>query len=163
MSTLSEAYKDHPLHFNHIIPLDFASVNGSLPDSHVWPESGDFSSSSEDEEYNQSSVPVIDLRDPNASEHIRRACEAWGVFQLTNHGISEKLIEEVEQEAERFFGLPAQQKLKALRSPSGATGYGVARITPFFSKHMWHEGFTIMGSPLDHAREVWPQDHQRFW
>ncbi|KAF5456670.1 hypothetical protein F2P56_026121 [Juglans regia] len=160
MSTLSEAYKEQPLHLKHIIPLDFASVGSLMPDSHVWPGSGDFSPS--EEEYNRSSVPVIDLRDPNASEHIRRACEAWGVFQLINHGISPMLIEEVEHEAERFFSLPAQQKLKALRSPGGATGYGVARITPFFSKHMWHEGFTIMGSPLDHAREVWPHDHQRF-
>lgn len=157
MSTLSEAYRDHPLHLQHIIPLDFSAVR-TMPDSHVWrQDSDDFSFE------DSPSVPIIDLADPNASELIGQACETWGVFQLVNHGISLSDIEEVEYEAGRFFGLPARQKLKALRTPCGATGYGVARITPFFSKYMWHEGFTIIGSPIDHVRELWPHDHERFW
>lgn len=160
MTTLSEAYRDHPLHLHHIAPLDFAAVQ-TMPDSHVWrPESdNDFSF----QEELPPDVPIIDLADPNASELIRHACETWGVFQLVNHGVSLSLLEEVENEAGRFFALPAPQKLKALRTPCGATGYGVARITPFFSKYMWHEGFTIIGSPVDHVRELWPHDHERFW
>ncbi|XP_031407499.1 gibberellin 3-beta-dioxygenase 1-like isoform X2 [Punica granatum] len=90
------------------------------------------------------------------------ACEAWGMFQVINHGISTTLIRDVESEARRFFSLPAKEKMKALRSPGGAAGYGVARITPFFNKFMWHEGFTIVGSPMDHAREVWPHGYRRF-
>lgn len=155
MTTLSEVYRDHPLRPHHIIPLDFASVS-TIPDSHVWPKSDGFSFGE------SSSVPVIDLMDANASELLRNACETWGAFQLVNHGIASSLVEEVRYEAGRFFALPAGQKMKVLRSPSGATGYGVARITPFFSKYMWHEGFTIIGSPIDHAREVWPHDHERF-
>jgi gibberellin 3-beta-dioxygenase len=161
MSTLSDAYRDHPLHPNHIVPLDFSAVR-TMPDSHVWqPESSvdDISFG----ELSSSLVPVIDLADANAPELIGQACETWGVFQLVNHGISLSHIEEVEHEAGRLFALPTEQKLKALRTPGGATGYGVARITPFFSKYMWHEGFTIIGSPADHVRELWPHDHERFW
>ncbi|KAB8945652.1 hypothetical protein FH972_026848 [Carpinus fangiana] len=160
MSTLSDAYRNHPLHPNHIVPLDFSAVR-TMPDSHVWqPEScvDDISF----EELLSSPVPVIDLADANAPELIGQACETWGVFQLVNHGISLSHIEEVEHEAGRLFALPTEQKLKALRTPCGATGYGVARITPFFSKYMWHEGFTIIGSPADHVRELWPHDHGRF-
>ncbi|CAK7353488.1 unnamed protein product [Dovyalis caffra] len=156
MSTLSEAYSDHPLHLHHIIPLDFDSVR-TLPDSHVW-DTSDHALESDD----RSSIPTVDLTDPDAGKLIGHACETWGVFQVTNHDIPLDLLGEVESEARRLFSLPAGQKLKALRSPGGATGYGIARISPFFNKYMWHEGFTIMGSPMDHAEELWPNDPQRF-
>lgn len=94
---------------------------------------------------------------------IGHACEKWGAFQLKNHGIPFGVIEDVEEEAKRLFALPTEQKLKALRSPGGATGYGRARISPFFPKFMWHEGFTIIGSPSHDAKKIWPNDYARFW
>ncbi|KAK7293615.1 hypothetical protein RJT34_16485 [Clitoria ternatea] len=158
-TTLSEAYRDHPLHLHQIIPLDFSSIR-TLPDSHAWPHT------EEDDDDNDhgagSCIPIIDLMDPNAMELIGLACEKWGAFQLKNHGIPLTVIEEVEIEAKRLFALPADRKLKALRSAVGATGYGRARISPFFPKHMWHEGFTIVGSPCDDAKKIWPNDHPRF-
>ncbi|XP_027356708.1 gibberellin 3-beta-dioxygenase 1-like [Abrus precatorius] len=160
METLSEAYREHPLHLRHIIPLDFSSVL-SLPDSHSW-------SLSQDNDYfsfkdtSSSSIPIIDLMDPNAKELIGLACEQWGAFQIKNHGIPLSVIEGVENEAKRLFSLPSEQKLKALRSPGGATGYGRARISPFFPKFMWHEGFTIIGSPSHDAKKIWPNDYARF-
>ena len=153
---LSEAYTEHPIPLRHIIPLDFNSVR-NVPDSHVWPKSDDFSSD------HQLSIPIIDLKDPNAVKLTGHACETWGAFQVINHGIPLNLLEDVESQAHRLFSLPAQLKMKALREPAGATGYGLARISPFFSKYMWYEGFTIMGSPVDHARALWPNDNARFW
>ncbi|XLR36256.1 hypothetical protein S83_064156 [Arachis hypogaea] len=168
MTTLSEAYREHPLHLRHIIPLDFSSIS-TLPDSHAWFHDHDRDS---DEEQNRDHdhdddggipfIPIIDLADPNAMELMGMACENWGAFQLKNHGVSMSDIEEVEKEAKRFFDLPTDQKLKALRSPGGATGYGRARISPFFPKFMWHEGFTIMGSPSSDAMKIWPNDYQTF-
>ncbi|KAL2318315.1 hypothetical protein Fmac_032191 [Flemingia macrophylla] len=158
-TTLSEAYRDNPLHLHHIIPLDFSSVR-TLPDSHAWPQS-------EDDVHHHhlgvgSRIPIIDLMDPNAMELIGLACEKWGAFQLKNHGIPLRVIEEFEEETKRLFALPTARKMKALRSAAGATGYGRARISPFFPKHMWHEGFTIMGSPFDDAKKIWPNDHAQF-
>ncbi|KAF5934753.1 hypothetical protein HYC85_025882 [Camellia sinensis] len=57
----------------------------------------------------------------------------------------------------------AKQKLRAMRSPDGLTGYGVARIAPFFPKLMWSEGFSAVGSPEEHARQLWPHDYTTFW
>ncbi|KAK4374750.1 hypothetical protein RND71_005427 [Anisodus tanguticus] len=66
-------------------------------------------------------------------------------------------------EREVHVGVDAvEQKLKASRSPEGVTGYGVARISSFFSKLMWSEGFTIVGSPIEHARQPWPKDYKKF-
>ncbi|XP_059317909.1 gibberellin 3-beta-dioxygenase 1-like isoform X1 [Lycium ferocissimum] len=157
-TTLQEAYKENPLDLQHILPIDFHSVQ-KVPDSHLWPKINNFPSNVDEKTPN---VPIIDLLAPNVVELIGHACKTWGVFQVVNHGFSSKLLDEVESQARRLFALPAEQKVRVLRSAGGATGYGAARITPFFSKFMWHEGFTIMGSPLDHARELWPHDYQYF-
>ncbi|XP_057466589.1 gibberellin 3-beta-dioxygenase 1-like [Actinidia eriantha] len=179
MSNLCEVYRKTPLKPHHIIPLDFQSVK-SVPDSHVWSDCDDYSPTEvldshlwseshnfpiQDEHIipnEHPSIPIIDLTDPNAIDYVGQACHTWGIFHVTNHGLPLGLFEEVETEARRLFSLPAQQKMKALRSPGGATGYGSARMAPFFSKSMWHEGFTIMGSSVDHARVLWPNDYNRF-
>ncbi|KAG2400241.1 hypothetical protein LR48_Vigan04g213600 [Vigna angularis] len=162
MSTLNEAYEAHPLTLDNIIPLDFSS-SSSLPDSHTWSQpidddDGDFSSN----DPASSSIPIIDLMDPNAKKLIALACENWGAFHLKNHGIPLDVSQGAEQQLHRLFSLPTEQKMKALRSPTGATGYGVARISPFFSKSMWNEGFTIIGSPSHDAKKLWPDDYQQF-
>ncbi|KAK8655047.1 hypothetical protein V6N13_107639 [Hibiscus sabdariffa] len=154
-ATLSQVYSENLTHLHHIVPLDFNSVR-TVPDSHVWPKSDDFSSD------HRLTIPAIDLKDPNAVKLAGQACETWGAFQVINHGIPLNLLEEVESETRRLFSLPAETKMKALRKPAGATGYGLPLISKFFPKYMWHEGFTIMGSPADHARMLWPNDNARF-
>ncbi|KAB1204541.1 Gibberellin 3-beta-dioxygenase 1 [Morella rubra] len=155
MSSITDVYGAHHCPLKHLVPLDFEAVR-TAPESYVWPKSDAFSCGE------QLSVPVIDLMDPNATELIRQALETWGVFQLLNHGICSSLIEEVEYEARRLFALPAQQKLKVLRSTKGSTGYGLPRVAKHYPRHLWHEGFTVMGSPTDHARKLWPHDYERF-
>lgn len=182
-TSLSHAYKDTHIQLDHIIPLDFGSVQ-DLPESHVWTQANedplDFGSASEPHVWTQAGEdrdhrstcqparmevvpPVIDLQAPDATGLVGEACRRWGVFQVTNHEVPRGLVEEVEGHARRLFCLPADRKVKALRSPSGATGYGVARISPFFPKSMWHEGFTIMGSAAEHAKQLWPDHYQEFW
>ncbi|XP_004290878.1 PREDICTED: gibberellin 3-beta-dioxygenase 1-like [Fragaria vesca subsp. vesca] len=142
------AYKD-------VIPLDFGSVK-TLPDSFVWPESDDFYSGTD-----QPCIPVINLMDPNASQLIIQACETWGVFQLIGHGIPQKLVEDMESQTHRLFALPADQKLKTLRTPGKAIiGYGNPPFQARLSRKLWQEGFTIMGYPVDQARVLWPHDYQ---
>ncbi|KAK9269758.1 hypothetical protein L1049_001536 [Liquidambar formosana] len=133
--------------------------SSNYPESHTWTLSGTYPSL---DPVTAESVPVIDLNDPNAISLIRHASEKWGVFQVTNHGIPMALIEEVEFEARRLFTLPTERKLLAVRSPDGLTGYGLARISNFFPKLMWYEGFSIVGSPVEHARQLWPHDHTKF-
>nr|ARJ31381.1 GA 3-oxidase [Epimedium pseudowushanense] len=156
-SRLSDALRAHPVHINHN-HLDLESVR-EVPDSHAWPQLSDYPSG---DLFDAESVPVIDLTDLTASKLIGHACETWGVFQVTNHGIPMHLLEDVEGEGRRLFSLPAQQKLKAARSPDGISGYGLARISSFFPKRMWSEGFTIAGSPIEHARKLWPEDYNKF-
>ncbi|XP_004291423.1 PREDICTED: gibberellin 3-beta-dioxygenase 1-like [Fragaria vesca subsp. vesca] len=141
--------------YKHIIPLDFNSVN-SVPDSFVWSQSDVIQPD------NGLFIPIIDLMDSNAPKLIVEACETWGVFQLKNHGVRTKIMEDIESEARKLFDLPIDQKLKAVRSPDGLSGYGIVPIQSLFSTFMWHEGLTLFGSAIDHAKALWPHDYQQF-
>uniref|UniRef100_A0A830B023 gibberellin 3beta-dioxygenase n=1 Tax=Phtheirospermum japonicum TaxID=374723 RepID=A0A830B023_9LAMI len=157
-TSLSDAYRNTHHQPEHIIPLDFESIR-DLPESHAWTESKIVHQISS---VNEQSIPIIDLTAPNVVELVGNACHKWGTFQVTNHQVPSDLVDDVEAHVRRLFGLPTEQKLKALRAPDGATGYGVARISPFFSKLMWHEGFTIMGSAVEHAKQLWPNQYEEF-
>lgn len=157
-SRLSDAFEAHPV---QLYPKhqDFNSLQ-ELPDSYKWTQLDEYPSC---ESFSSESVPLIDLTDPNALTLIGHACKTWGVFQVTNHGIPTKLLDDIESVSRCLFSLPQQQKLKAARSPDGVSGYGLARISSFFPKLMWSEGFTIVGSPLEHFRQLWPQEYSKFW
>lgn len=155
MSSLREAFKGHPVYVQNLPDINFATVS-EVPDSYSWPTLDRLTAVGE-------AVPVIDLTSPDVVTQLGNACHKWGVFQVLNHGVDARLLDSVESESWRLFSLPADQKVKAARLPDGATGYGTARISTFFSKEMWSEGFTIVGSPLDHAQNLWPDDHSHFW
>nr|AAN87570.1 gibberellin 3-oxidase [Spinacia oleracea] len=141
--------------------LDLESLN-ELPDSFAWGSFEDPCSIDNPSGYGPDSVPVINLQDPQAQQLVGLACRSWGVFQVTNHGIQKSLLDDIEAAGKSLFALPVNQKLKAARSSCGVTGYGPAGISSFFPKRMWSEGFTILGSPLDHARQLWPNNYNKF-
>lgn len=159
-SRLSDAFKEHPVCIPYKI-LDLASVQ-ELPDSYTW-NTPVQANDSRSRMVSHLSVPVIDLGDPSAVTLIGCACKEAGVFQITNHEVPKDLLIDVQRAGRDLFSLPLQQKMKAARKPDGLTGFGVARISPFFPKLLWSEGFTMVGSPIEHARQLWPHDHARFW
>ncbi|KAK8559118.1 hypothetical protein V6N12_042401 [Hibiscus sabdariffa] len=151
--------------FNHLLPIDFDNVS-TLPESHAWSWSP--TTSPLDDlchlpiNDDKSSLPIIDIGKPGAYDLVRHACENWGAFQVINHGVPLNLFSETELQARRLFSLPMEQKHLVARPPSGIAGYGSHRIASFFPKLMWSEGYRMMGSPVEHARKLWPQDHAKF-
>lgn len=163
-SRLANAFETHPVfqQYHHNQNLDLNSLQ-DLPESHAWAsELNDYSLSPDSN--GQFNLPVIDLNDSiNGPKHLVHACKTWGAFQITNHGVSNQVIDRMEAAAKKLFSLPYQQKLKAERCEDGAVGYGPIRISSFFPKRMWSEGFTIVGSPIQHVRKLWPDDYTSFW
>lgn len=151
MSSLSDPAAGH--HQPHHLDLQSAR---EVPDSYAWPTLHDHPTASEP-------MPVIDLADRDAARSIARACMSWGAFQVTGHRIAPRLLDALEAEIRRLFALPIQQKLKAAISPDDKSGYGPIVLSKFCGKLMWSEGFTILGSPVDQARKLWPNDHHKFW
>ncbi|TQD82735.1 hypothetical protein C1H46_031704 [Malus baccata] len=84
------------------------------------------------------------------------------MFQATNHGVPQNLVDDMESTVRSLFSLPPQQKLKAARLPDGFSGYGFHRISAFCEKLTWSESFTTVGSPLEHYRQLWPQEYTKF-
>ncbi|KAK9068379.1 hypothetical protein SSX86_012492 [Deinandra increscens subsp. villosa] len=162
MTTLSEVYRDNPVSDHHITPLDFDLIDGRVPESHLWPQFVEPGNKTQTRNLQDSPIPVIDLTSPDARNLIGQACETWGMFQVVNHGVPLELVNKVESESRRLFALPTHEKRTVLRSADAATGYGSARISSYFEKGMWHEGFTIMGSCVGDAKVLWPHDYQRF-
>ncbi|WOK98630.1 hypothetical protein Cni_G07342 [Canna indica] len=155
MPTAAQPRRYH--HHAHAHFLEFHSVR-AVPDSHAWPDLHDRPTSPDN------AVPVVDLSSHDGLlDQLRRACASWGAFQVTGHGVPLGLLRSAEAAARRLFTLPLSQKLRAARREDGSVGgYGAARISCFFPKLMWSEGFTIAGSPLDNARELWPGDPAAF-
>jgi len=78
-------------------------------------------------------VPVIDITElladsgsaaaAPAIEQIAGACSSWGFFQITNHGITDELIDDVWRQTKSFFAQPIDEKLKILRSRDNPWGF----------------------------------------
>ncbi|XP_054790574.1 gibberellin 2-beta-dioxygenase 1-like [Prosopis cineraria] len=75
-----------------------------------------------------SGIPTIDLKIPEAKSLIAKACQDFGFFKLTNHGVPMEAIAELESQAFDFFSLPLTLKHKA--GPPNPFGYGNKHIGP---------------------------------
>ncbi|KAI3456008.1 hypothetical protein Pfo_012671 [Paulownia fortunei] len=73
-------------------------------------------------------IPVVDLSDTNAKNHIVEACKEFGFFKVINHGVSMEFLSKLEAEAVKFFKLPQQEKEKS--GPPNPFGYGNKNIGP---------------------------------
>ncbi|KAJ4752262.1 Gibberellin 3-beta-dioxygenase [Rhynchospora pubera] len=131
----------------------------SIPDSHSWDDVHDHPSV---EPIGPDAIPVIDLNDPKLIAKIGKACEEWGIFIISNHGIESELLNQLCSQMHRLFALPAEVKLKVAKTEGNDAGYGGAPVSHFFPKFSWSEGFAIVGSPVDHAKKLWPDDYSSF-
>ena len=72
-------------------------------------------------------IPVIDFEKFRTAELIAKeiggACEAWGFFQIVNHGINSKTIKNLWSSAQNFFSLPKDQKRSLNRTSNSPWGY----------------------------------------
>ncbi|KAG6522912.1 hypothetical protein ZIOFF_020068 [Zingiber officinale] len=93
-------------------------------------------------------APVVDLHGflrgdeastRRAAELVRRACERHGFFQVTNHGVGERLVRDAMECTDAFFKLPLPDKLRARRKPGSLWGYSGAHADRFSSKLPWKE------------------------
>jgi isopenicillin N synthase-like dioxygenase len=93
------------------------------------------------------------------------ACHEWGIFQITNHGVSQAVIDRCQASAASVFALPIQEKIKVKRLGDGSFhGYGTGS-SGMKSNYtdIWSEAFYVMGSPRTgnssyYATKIWGPD-----
>lgn len=74
-------------------------------------------------------VPTIDLSLENKELLIKQivsACEEYGFFKVTNHGVPREIISRLEDEGVDFFDKPVREKQRA--GPACPLGYGSRNI-----------------------------------
>jgi isopenicillin N synthase-like dioxygenase len=72
-------------------------------------------------------IPVIDLAfdipESDLVEQIANACSEFGFFQITNHGISQELVQQYIRQCQLYFNLPRDVKIQWKRNQSNSRGY----------------------------------------
>ncbi|KVH96370.1 Non-heme dioxygenase N-terminal domain-containing protein [Cynara cardunculus var. scolymus] len=64
----------------------------------------------------QVDIPIIDLKETNVRakivENVRYAAENWGFFQIINHGIPQRVLDEMIDGARGFHEMETEEKIK---------------------------------------------------
>ncbi len=94
-------------------------------------------------------VPIIDISDlPDDKAtigEIARACEEWGFFQITGHGIDDETTARFLDATRAFFHLPTSGKREVMRTADNPMGYFDEELTK--NTKDWKEIFDF-GSDL---------------
>ncbi|XP_051132874.1 flavanone 3-dioxygenase 2-like [Andrographis paniculata] len=111
-------------------------------------------------------IPLVDLSNPHKTqivEQIGHACREYGFFQVVNHGVSRKLVDQVLNVAHEFFNLPVEEKLKLYSDDPSKT----VRLSTSFNVnkenvHNWRDYLRIHCYPLDKFVPEWPNAPSSF-
>jgi isopenicillin N synthase-like dioxygenase len=118
-------------------------------------------------------VPIIDVSEllvdsstdsaAPAVEKIASACSSWGFFQVTNHGISQAMIDDVWRQTRAFFGLPIDAKLSVLRTRDNPWGFYHNELTKNQRDKKQVFDFTREGvDPIYGKSNRWPAGQAEF-
>ena len=159
------------IHSNPLSLLDFVVNKGhgvkglselgleTLPHQYIQPPQERLDASNE--EANKDSIPVIDMSnwdDPEVAQAICDAASKWGFFQIVNHRVPIHVLEDVKDATQKFFALPAEEKLKYSkeRSVTNSVRFGTS-FTPEAEKALeWKDYLSLFFVSVDEAASLWP-------
>ncbi|KAK1356695.1 Hyoscyamine 6-dioxygenase [Heracleum sosnowskyi] len=108
-------------------------------------------------------LPIIDLgnaMDRDTVNHIMKASQEYGFFQVINHGVSDDMIQDTTNIFKEFFELPE----KASSNSFGKSNWAYASSTSFNKDgiHLWRENIKHPCHPLKDCSQQWPQHPIRY-
>ncbi|XP_057507935.1 hyoscyamine 6-dioxygenase-like [Actinidia eriantha] len=113
-------------------------------------------------------IPVIDLQGLHRDrtdliQQIIKASQEYGFFQLTNHGVSEQLMQDVLVVGKQFFDLPVEEKERFYSEDTNQKCRLKSSINYDEEKvHFWRESFRHPCHPLEDYIHEWPQNPARY-
>jgi len=108
-------------------------------------------------------VPMISLSQPHhiLVKKITEAASEWGFFVIIDHGISQKLIQSLQDVGQEFFSLPQKEKEAYANDPSNGKfdGYGTKMTKNLEEKVEWVDYyFNLMSPPSKVNYDMWPKN-----
>ncbi|KAJ9545331.1 hypothetical protein OSB04_025038 [Centaurea solstitialis] len=114
----------------------------------------------------EANIPLIDLANLDSDDPATRkttmdlisaACCEWGFFQVTNHGVSHRLMESTRRIWREFFHLPIHMKQEYANTPTTYEGYGSRLGVAKGAKLDWSDYFFLHLMPASMRDErKWP-------
>ncbi|KAE8077419.1 hypothetical protein FH972_015984 [Carpinus fangiana] len=96
-------------------------------------------------------VPVISLSQPHdvLVKQVALACQEWGFFLVTDHGLSPSLIQRLQEVGQEFFRLPQEEKEAYANDAATGKfeGYGTKMTKNSDEKVEWIDYFFHFMSP----------------
>ncbi|ERM95036.1 hypothetical protein AMTRI_Chr07g80930 [Amborella trichopoda] len=84
-------------------------------------------------------LPVLDISEPLAPPSLSQACQDWGFFYISNHGISLDLIARISSLSKNLFNVPSSSK--QLLGPNST----LKTYTPHFIVSPFFESLRVWG------------------
>ncbi|KAE9454570.1 hypothetical protein C3L33_13530, partial [Rhododendron williamsianum] len=115
-------------------------------------------------------IPVIDLSRLDDLDHVEiiqqimKANHDLGMFQVTNHGVSEELMDETMNLFKEFFNMPAEDKAMYY-SEDGTKGFRLYTSGMNYIKdgiNLWKDTVRHICHPLEAHIQSWPEKPARY-
>ncbi|CAL1357016.1 unnamed protein product [Linum trigynum] len=114
-------------------------------------------------------IPVVDLEAPDSAQLILDACQEFGFFQVTNHGVGEELMEDGMKVFEEFFGMSKEEEgvVRNLYSDTPTTEPCVVSTSSGNNVnsekvHFWRDVLRHSCHPLQQYLPFWPHKPHRY-
>lgn len=103
-------------------------------------------------------IPVIDLSNPDRAL-LAGACEDWGLFHISHHGVSPELIHRLRNASRTFFSAPAPIREAVMRTRTNPWGFFDRELTK--NVRDWKEIFDV-GPRYGTSIPQWPESMPSF-
>ncbi|KAI3506856.1 hypothetical protein L1887_21440 [Cichorium endivia] len=111
-------------------------------------------------------IPVINLQNDRSEvvQQILKACQEFGLFQVINHGVSEKMMADMRVLYDEFFNMPIEDKL-GLYAKTYGKGCTLHTSGINYAKeevHFWKDTLKHDCHPLEEHSPSWPDKPARY-
>ncbi|KAK4836383.1 hypothetical protein QYF36_022257 [Acer negundo] len=107
-------------------------------------------------------IPIINFYllangDEEEQRKLDLACKEWGFFQITDHGVTEKVLHDMKAAEAAFFELPLEEKKKYAMGENDLQGYGQGYVVSEQQKLEWCDLIFLMTLPPNIRKfKHWP-------
>ncbi|XP_059669683.1 protein SRG1-like [Cornus florida] len=109
-----------------------------------------------------SEIPIINFSmlangDENERKRLDSACKEWGFFQITNHGVTDKVLHKMKAAVTVFFDLLLIEKKKYAMATNCLQGYGQGYVVSDQQKLDWNDLIFLLTLPTKFRNmKHWP-------